>query len=522
MRTPLKRTYYCKSVSHNRRYHRQLWNVLKELNPSKKSNPEKITGLKIDSVLENDIANIVNHLNEYFASIGSHVSTNSSASNPDVSCTKERFSATPSHSFKFSEISEDFVLNELQNLQTNKATGLDTISAQLLKVAAPAIYKQLTYLFNLTLKTGKIPSDWKEAKVSPIYKGGDRTDKNNYRPISVISVVMKILERAVHDQLQTYLMEHNMLSAQQSGFRKGHSTDTVLTFFYDYLLKQMDVGNLTGVVFLDFRKAFDSVNHELLLQKLQTFGVQGIELAWFKDYLDKRKQKTVIGEAESNWSTILSGVPQGSILGPLLFTIMVNDLPNSVSICQIMLYADDAELFYSSPKPEDIERTLNLELVNVHEWVKANKLALNLLKTQYMIFGSSNKLSNIRNPICLAIDEHQLSQVDSFKYLGVWLDPTLNWKEHVKNTSKKIGARIARLGRTKKYLPCSSLKLLANSLVMPLFEYCCNAWSNCSQNVKDTLIKQHKKMARVILGADVRTPTQNLFKRLHWVNIEEL
>ena len=332
---------------------------------------------------------------------------------------------------------------------------------------------------------------------------------------------MKTLQRAIHDQLQTYLLEHNMLSAQQSGFRKGHSTDTVLTFFSDYLLKQMDVGNLTGVVFLDFRKAFDSVNHELLLQKLQTYGVQGIELAWFKDYLDKRKQKTVIGEAESNWSTILSGVPQGSILGPLLFTIMVNDLPNSVSICQIMLYADDAVLFYSSPKPEDIERTLNLELVNVHEWVKANKLALNLLKTQYMIFGSSNKLSNIRNPICLAIDEHQLSQVDSFKYLGVWLDPTLNWKEHVKNTSKKIGARIARLGRTKRYLPCSSLKLLANSLIMPLFEYCCNAWSNCSQNVKDTLIKQHKKMARVILGADVRTPTQNLFKRLHWVNIEE-
>ena len=152
------------------------------------------------------------------------------------------------------------------------------------------------------MRTGKIPSDWKAAKVSPIHKGGDKTDKNNYRPISVISVVMKMFERAVHDQLQSYLIEHNMLAPQQSGFRKGHSTDTVLSYFTDFLLKQMDQGKLTGVVFLDFRKAFDSVNHEILLQKLQMYGVQGPELAWFKNYLENRKQKTVIDEAESDWS----------------------------------------------------------------------------------------------------------------------------------------------------------------------------------------------------------------------------
>ena len=284
-----------------------------------------------------------------------------------------------------------------------------------------------------------------------------------------------------------------------------------------YLAEKGRKAYLTGVVFLDF----DSVNHELLLQKLQMYGVQDVELAWFKNYLDNRRQKTVIGEAESSWGTIDSGVPQGSILGPLLFTIMVNDLPNVVSKCQIMLYADDAVLFYSSPNPEEIEKTLNSELKRVHEWVKVNRLALNLLKTQFMIFGSSNNLSKIKNPICLTIEEHQLSQVDSFKYLGVCLDPTLNWKEHVKNTSKKIGARIARLGRVKKYLPRSSLKLLANSLILPLFEYCCNSWSNCSQNIKDILIKQHKKMARVIVGADVRTPTHDVLNRLHWVHIED-
>ena len=186
-----------------------------------------------------------------------------------------------------------------------------------------------------------------------------------------------------------------------------------------------------------------------------------------------------------------------------------------------MLYADDAILFYSSPNPNEIEKNLNLELTDVHKWVQENGLALNLLKTQFVLYGSSNNLSKSSNTISLNIEGHQLSKVDTYKYLGVWLDPTLNWKEQVKNSSKKIGARIARLGRIKKFLPPSSLKLLANSLIMPLFEYCCNACSSCSQNVKDILIKQHKKMARVVAGVDVRTPTQEVLDKLHWVSIEQ-
>ena len=518
LRTTLKSRYYHDSVIENQRNHKQLWNVLKELNPGKKDNRSKISGLKVNDNVDTDKEHIANELNGFFVSIGASINSKQTVNSSNM---KDYIPDLPACNFEFTEVNEEYVLKELKKLQTGKATGFDMVSAQLLKAAAPVICKHLTYLFNLSLISSELPSDWKQAKVSPIHKGGDRTDKNNYRPISVISVVMKILERIVHDQLQQHFVKYNLLAPQQSGFRKGHSTDTVLSYFSDYLLKHMDQGNLTGVVFLDFRKAFDSVNHHVLLQKLQMYGVRGAALVWFKNYLEDRKQKTVIDGTESDWGKIDTGVPQGSILGPLLFSIMVNDLPHVVHKCKIMLYADDAVLFYSSPYPDEIEETLNTELQNVYKWVNDNGLALNLLKTQFMLFGSSNNLLKITNPIALSVDGYQLTQVDSYKYLGVWLDPTLNWKEQIRCSSKKIGARIARLGRVKKYLPLSSLKLLANSLIMPLFEYCSIAWSSCPKNVKDVLIKQHKKLARVVAGADLRTPTQQVLQQLHWVQLED-
>ena len=200
---------------------------------------------------------------------------------------------------------------------------------------------------------------------------------------------------------------------------------------------------------------------------------------------------------------------------------MVNDLPKVVSKCEIMLYAEDAVIYFSSKHQDEIEKVLNQELKSVQEWVQINKLALNPIKTEFMLFGSTNKLSKIQDPIQIKLDDHQIVQVDTFKYLGVYLDSTLNWKEHVTNTSKKVGTRIALLGRLKRYLPVEGLKLLASALVLPLFEYCSNAWSNCSQGTKDILIRQHKRMARMVLGVETRTPTKEVLDRLHWVSIEE-
>ena len=210
-----------------------------------------------------------------------------------------------------------------------------------------------------------------------------------------------------------------------------------------------------------------------------------------------------------------------SILGPLLFTVMVNDLPSVATNSKIMMYADDTVLFYSAKKVDELESSLNEDLCHVNSWVNTNGLSLNPIKTQFMIFGTPQKLSSITKPMCLKLENHTLTQVSTYKYLGVHLDPSLKWKDHIYHTSKKIGSRLALLSRLKRTLPLQSLKLLANSLVLPLFDYCSVAWSQCPNITKEILIKQHKRMAKIVLGVDTRTPTDQVLNQLNWTKLEQ-
>ena len=245
----------------------------------------------------------------------------------------------------------------MHSIQINKATGLEGLSARLLKLATPVICTPITHLFNLSLQTSQIPADWKQARVTQIHKGGDRDDVSNYRPISVIPSIMKILEKAVNMQLRD-LSDNNLLTPHQSGFRKGYSTNTVLVFLSNYLLTNMDKGRLTGIVCLDIRKALDSVNHRLLLDKLKLYGITGQALSWFESYLVHRAQCTSLLGKKSDVLKLKSGVPQGSILGPLLFTLFMNDLPSVIEHCKVIMYADDTALMYSSSNPREIETCL--------------------------------------------------------------------------------------------------------------------------------------------------------------------
>ena len=424
-------------------------------------------------------------------------------------------------SFNFSTVTEAQVLKHLKKLDANKATGLDKISARLLKAGAEPLSLPLTHIFNLSLTNGIVPAKWKISRVTPLFKDGSRSSVGNYRPISVIPVVMKVLERIVHDQFHDYLSYHNMFSAEQSGFRPRHSTQTTLLEVSDYILKSIDDGHLVGAVFLDLKKALDTVCHPILIKKLQSFGVSGLGLDWFISYLSDRQQVTQVGTAMSDVANVKFGVPQGSILGPLLFTLYINSLPSIVeSLCKIDLYADDTALFCAGESAGEISEKLSVVMGSVAMWMEKNGLTLNASKTKAMLFGSHFKL-NKAGPLNVRIKNTPIETVSSFKYLGLHFDQTLSWNIHVDHITKSVVKYIGLFYRIRKYLSQESLTILHNSLVLPRIDYCDGVWGNCSKFLRDKIDRLQNRSARAILRLPVRTSSEYLRKKMGWDTLEQ-
>ena len=305
----------------------------------------------------------------------------------------ERDSTIPSNVFQFQNVSSTDVLKALQNLKRTKSPGLDDLPPGMLKDAAIYITEPLTYIINPSLTTGMIPSSWKEAKVLPVFKSGSSSVMDNYRPISVLPAVSKILERIVHGQLSKYLEENALMSPYQFGFRRKHSTSLAVTYLSDTIRKSINKGELTGAIFVDLRKAFDTVDHCRLIEKLKNYRVLETELDWFTDYLFNRHQTVIYDCHKSKRHPVFCGVPQGSILGPLLFVAYINDLPAVLSFSNIIMYADDTILFYSHKNMNDIQEDLDKDMNAVASWLNQNQLVINLSKgkTESMIFGTSQK-----------------------------------------------------------------------------------------------------------------------------------
>jgi hypothetical protein len=290
--------------------------------------------------------------------------------------------------FEFATVDSTIVLNELEKLNSSKSTGPDNIPVKLLKDSKETVAPFLAYIFNTSLCSGIFPDNLKVARVSPIYKEGNKKERGNYRPIFVHSTVAKLFEKLVCIQLADYQNANDILSPCQSGFRQNHSTMSSLLSNSNSWLVNMDA----GLVILDLRKAFDTVDHEILIKKLKIYGVQNTALKWFSSYLFDRKQFCKVGSAASSTKNIRCGVPQGSNLGPLLFLLYVNDLTNCLRHSSAEMYADDTNLTACSDEIYNLQAILNSDLNNIHQWIVANKLTLNVGKTEYMIIGTQQKL----------------------------------------------------------------------------------------------------------------------------------
>ena len=275
----------------------------------------------------------------------------------------------------------------------------------------------------------------------------------NYRPISVLTSFSKILELVVHEQVYEYLEVNHLLTPFQFGFRKNRSTQHAVSIFTDEIRRGMDNRKLTGAAFIDLSKAFDTVDHGCILSKLECYGIVDRELSWFESYLFDRKQYVVVNNGKSERNTVLCGVPQGSVLGPLLFIILMNDINSLMEKCKILLYADDTVIYSSHTDIHTIESNLNNDLGNLANWFYNNNLIVNLKKgkTEYTVFGTDRKLKNVE-PVNIEMNGIVINRTSTYKYLGVTLDKSLNYVDHLDLMYKKASSRLKLLSKVRHFM----------------------------------------------------------------------
>ena len=276
----------------------------------------------------------------------------------------------------------------------------------------------------------------------------------------------------------------------------------------------IDSGNVNAVVFLDLKKAFDTVDHDILLSKLNLYDIRGAENNWFKSYLNGRNQKCFVNGCLSENRSLTCGIPQGTILGPLLFLLYINDLPNCLSYSQPRMYADDTHLTYADNHISKIELNLNQDLVNVSEWLIVNKLTLNKSKTEFMLIGSRQRLNTFDNAPTIAINGAPIKQVPVSKSLGVHIDENLSWTVNIETITKKIASGIGALKRIRSFLPRKTLQFIFNSLIQPHFEYCSAVWGNFNKTLADKFQKLQNRAARVLTFSSYDTNADRLFEEL--------
>ena len=412
---------------------------------------------------------------------------------PDISSLAQN-----SESFDSLQTTPREVYNVLSRLKEGKAPGLDGLPPRLLRLCARGISSSLSALFNRSFTEGHFPSAWKQALIIPVFKKGSRSDPGNYRPIALLSVVSKVMERLVHEKLSRFLAP--WLHDNQSGFRRRDGTEPQLVRLTQEWSAAVDKSNYVAAVFFDLRKAFDRVWHRGLLAKLSAAGIKGTALKWFSSFLSDRCQATLVDGKLSNFSALHAGVPQGAILSPLLFSVYMNDIPSPAHSTN--LFADDTSSYVVCKTASVVSSRLQSQINVISEWFQTWLLSVNIGKSAVMVFRS-HRMTPVQAQV--AIDSVAIPQVTAHRHLGLVFNETLTWSDHVDFVISKASSRIGFLRRLSKRCPQLVMRDLYQCCIRPVIEYASVAWSGMSTTDSKRLERCNRSAARLITQTNLCT-----------------